>query len=433
MELKRTLKKSTFTPLLTLISFFSVVMLIGLSMDHTIYTSEHTSTLQSVYAGRTFFKISWSIDTRQFFENLNTPEQALNIREARNALDNHELFELHTSVTQSIPFPRESNILYRNEFLAGYEIGQTLPDFVPLIEFKGVVADRYFWNHPFVNLEVGRAFTHDEYYLTALEDSIQPIVLGYEWNNLYGIGDKIEGSVFIDGVTTTFEVVGFLERDSHFRDNNNNLIMLNRYMIIPYLDLTYTPSFDEEEFDQFFQRTYSWNLVNARIVCDDKNASDVSAFVNHIFLEHELFDFELFDESDKAHMGMEISRQRTILALTITVIVTLISGVSLILSVFNKVYKEIKNYSIYRLLGMKKRTIYLMSVLDTAITVVVANVLAYSVFMYMQNIGIEHYMLKTQVLVVIFAVEFVVLSVSLLIVRRKIYNTDLSSVIRGKE
>lgn len=430
MELHRIFKRNILTPLFTLISFFCVIMLVGLSMSYYFATDVYKSSLEEGYGNKSFYKISWDIDTRQLLENLGAPEMVLKQRDAIIALDSADSFELHTSRVEQLSFLKTANVRYKDEWLSGYENGFTIPEISSTIALKSILADRYFWENPFVKLESGRVFNDEEYLLDTLAGNIVPVVLGHEYNEYYQIGDTME-SLLLE-CETILLVVGFLERDSYFYDNNNRRWLLNRYIVTPYHDLTYTPVLEGEDTDYFYRGTYMSRLMNARIVCDTTNAQRAVERANSILAYYGLYDFKLFDESGGAQRGYVESVQISNFALTFTAILIIISSAALILAVFNKVYREIKSYSIYRLIGMSKRAIYLMSVFDTVITVIIANIFAFA-FAYLMKSNFSTNIMDAPIMVVVFTIEVVVLAVSLLIIRYKIYNTDLSSVIRGKE
>jgi hypothetical protein len=74
----------------------------------------------------------------------------------------------------------------------------------------------------------------------------------------------------------------------------------------------------------------------------------------------------------------------------------------------------------------------MMSVLETALTVLLANVLSLGVLSYL-SVSWNSFLLRGEVIAVIFIMQFTVFLTALLITRNKLYKTDLSSMIRGRE
>lgn len=435
MELRRLIANGKFISLFTMLGFIAVVMLIALSVNTYARLSEHSAILKQSYDERHYYKIGPSIEYGQYLENMRPIEMVIRARDTALSLDRSTNFEWHRNTfAPSASFKKDASVMIKDEWLRDYDRGFTAEDYPDGVTLKIISTDKYFWNNPFVKLESGRVFTADEYFIHSLQDNIIPVVLGHEYKEFYEINDIIKDYVLYEGTAgnayADLQVVGFLEEGSYFYDINHVTVPLNRYMIVPWQDVMFTPSTELEE--AFMRGVYMPRFDNSRIVCDANIAENVKAEAERIFVENGLFDYRLFDETSGIESDYRSNNQMTMILFTVTLIITLISTASLIMAVMNKVHREIKSYSIYRLLGVRLRSIYIMSVSETVLTVLLANILSLGLLSYL-SISWNSFLLRGEVVAVIFVMQFAVLLTALLITRNKLYKTDLSSMIRGKE
>ncbi|MBR6836362.1 MAG: hypothetical protein IKM72_10240 [Oscillospiraceae bacterium] len=84
-----------------------------------------------------------------------------------------------------------------------------------------------------INLLNGRKFEDEEYEISDEDNNTLPVILGYDYNSIYNIGDYIEADTFTFNGQGIFLVVGILAKDTIINLESDNKLNLNRYMILP--------------------------------------------------------------------------------------------------------------------------------------------------------------------------------------------------------
>ncbi len=403
-----------------------MIVLIGLSFSYLLERSEYEKTMKDSYGNKAFYKIVYDGDINDLFENVFEGDSILNVKSAFEQLVIQDDYQYSYSDVQGIFFVGESNIRYKEECELGYETGESVDDYVAL---KAIYADKLFFEKNTLKLSSGTPFTEEDFYIESDENVSIPVILGSAYSGLYKIGDEISNANFWCEVPITLVVQGFFEQDSYFYDNNNQKVLLNRYMTVPSIEVS-------EEFsdDYFLKGAYNGiKLMNARVICDEADENEVISKVNAILNENQLYDFYLFDESDGASRILESSKEFTFLGLLITAITLIVCTIMLILGVFSKLLKEIKNYSIYILLGFSKAKIFIFVILETLLIFIPSNIIGLIIFGLMKAKDFDEKILDPVILLTILISEIVVIIISEIIAVYKIYNTDLSSSVRQKE
>lgn len=427
-EILRILLKNWKIILLNIIGFTSMVVLIGLSMSYYIDKANYRDTLEDSYGNRSFYKILYDGEIPDLYQKIYSTDAILNVKNAFDELSELSGFEFHYTDVQAVFFMDKTNVKYDEQFLDGYETGfaDNNGEYAAL---KAIYADKLFFSDSNVVLAEGNPFTEKDYIFSNSDTSV-PVILGADYAQYYKTGDVIPNANFWDETNITLHVAGFLAEDSYFYDNNNEQVILNRYMIIPDVEVENRSECSES----FFLGAYSGTkLMNARVVCNNGKEDQMISAVNQILNENELYDFYLFDESSGAKRILEKSKEFTWIGLLITVLSLVVCTAMLILGAFSRILQEVKNYSIYILIGFGKAKIFIFSVLEVLMIFIPANVISFCVFAKMYTSGFDMSIFHPSIVLTIALTELIVMLVSALITAYKIHSTDLSSVIRQKE
>lgn len=153
--------------------------------------------------------------------------------------DNFNYLEIYENPVVIIGDNIGDKLIYRYEqgetdIYRGTENGQTLNEV------------KCYW----ISSNVGEAFDfrYREGSLWSEQESnndVIPILLGYDYIGIYNVGDTISGITPIDG-RIRFEVCGILEEGSYLV-NNDRMINLDRYVLLPLQDAGTVPESAEEE------------------------------------------------------------------------------------------------------------------------------------------------------------------------------------------
>ncbi|MHB8061679.1 MAG: ABC transporter permease family protein [Ruminiclostridium sp.] len=431
VEITRILKKNRKVFIPTLISFTCSILMIGMALSGYMGQVENEKLLKDGYGNRSFYKIVYDGEIGDLFKKVFRDESILDVQKAMFELSNSKDFDYYYSNPQNIDFFDNTNLKYKDEFLYGYEEGRIHTGYTSL---KALYADKKFFEHNTVKLLSGRAFNNREYVVEDKEDIVLPVVLGYDYSDLYQIGDTLYNSTLWDKTPIDLYVVGFLEKNSYFYNNNNKLVALNRYMIIPYIDPTFNPVLKDGSIDSFFVGAYDGiKLMNARIVCENENAETVKNKVISILRENKLYDFFLFEETAGATWVYEMIKQFTLLSLSITIITVMVCTIMMILGIYNKLRREIKNYGIYLLIGFERDQIFVFSVLETILIYIISNLIAFAIFDYMVITKYNDDILQLPIIISILFIEMFLLVFAWLLTMKKVMKENLSSTINAVE
>lgn len=429
-EIKRIVKKNKKF-LVNLTGFLCSVIIIALSLNYYIIEKKYEQDLKDSYGDKAFFKITYEgDDLNDMFDTIFGDETILNVSRAVAELDSSSIFTHSYSDADNIFF-LDGDVNYKEECQSGYEDG-TINDETTVL--KVVYADNQFFNGKFLKLSSGRAFTEADHYVANSTNIQLPIILGDGYSELYEIGDVIKNANLWDEHTVDFYIVGFLQKDSCFYDNNNDLVDLDYYMVVPDILPTYDPVQSDGSIDSFYEGAYSGiKLMNSRIICDKADVDEVKQAVMSILNNNQLYDFYLFDETAGAVRTYEGFQYFTTMNLIIMVIIVSVCFIMILLSVNAKILSELKNYSIYLLLGFSKKKIFVYAALETIMIFMLGDVLAAMVFSYMYIIDFSNVITQIPVLLFILSLQIIQLAIVWLITMKNIMKKDLSSLLHRKE
>jgi len=431
LEITRVLKKNKKIFIFTLIGFTCSILLIGLSLSNYMNFLDREKIMKDSYGNMNFYKIIYDGEIEDLFKKVFGDKSILDVQKVSFELGKSKDFDYIYSNPQNIDFFDSLKIKYKDEFLYGYEDGRVQNRYTSL---KAVYADKKFFKNKTVALQSGRGFYDSEYDIKSKDNIVLPVVLGYDYSELYHIGDTIHNGTLWDETPLDLHVIGFLKKDSYFYNNNNKLIALNRYMIIPYFDPRFNPILDNGKIDSFFAGAYNGiKLMNARIVCDNKDAEAVKRKVLSILYNNNLYDFYLFEETAGAKRVYEMSRQFTFLSLFIACVTIIVCAIMMTLGIYNKLRREIKNYGIYLLIGYERDQIFVFSVLDTIVIYIISNFIAFIIFGYMVITKYNKDILQLPIFISILVIEMLLLIIAWVLTMKKIIKSDLSSTINAVE
>ena len=261
-----------------------------------------------------------------------------------------------------------------------------------------------------------------------------PVLLGSAYKNYYKIGDTLTNAHIATEESITLEIVGFFEENSYFYDNNNDKILLNRYMVVPSVETTYNYITETGDIDQFFKYAYdSTKIMNARIICNEDDAENVVKRVNQIFMKNQLYELRLVDESSGAKKALEQSKDLAWSSLIICIFIILFSMIVYGIQMYYKILQNRRKYSVFLLNGITRKQIFLLTLTDTLSVFVLADILFVIFWTLNASRGFEGLGLTGWTFVVIPLMEvFILVAMGILGIKR-IGRLDMSSVLRGNE
>lgn len=358
--------------------------------------SEQTSAEES-YGNKLFYKLILDGE-EEIYHRVFGEENLINLKNAFTQLKSDSDFQYRYTAENIMDFwslndetyGEDDFPPYKHELLDGYESGEA-QIYEDCIKFKAFYVDNLFQNEPNVALSDGQWFSHEDFYVNDSQNITLPIVLGNSYKDIYKIGDEYSHAHLgtIDEIKV--KVVGFLEKDSYFYDNNNVKQILNRYMIVPAVETTYN------SVDDFAKASYdSFKMTNTRIVFDKEKEADVVKKVYEILSENKLYEFRLFNETGGAEKIVTILKSDTIMSLTITAFIVVLLFAIFCIQTYYKLLKNKKKYSTLILNGITKPQLFIIIIIETLLVFALSTVLFYLLYKTFYtnphiDMGLSHY------------------------------------------
>lgn len=386
-EIKEILLKNLKIFLMSVLAFTLLCVTIGICLDNYIYASGEQASMEESYSGKTFFKIIVDGENeviQSFFSSENTES----IKAFFDRMKNDPDFAYRYAHTNQVEFYNveddnfnESDFpAYTDACVTGYESGEVYggSDYLSL---KGVWVDHLFGTESTMSLSSGRWFTEEEFYADDAENLSFPVILGHEYEGLYELGDTLEYAHLgtVDNITLT--VVGFLDEGSYFYDNNNDKIILDRYMMVPEPETGDSFPYLNEDgtYNEFFLSAYSTKIMNCRIICENEVAAQVQEKVSSIIREMGLSAIRISNETDGATQELADAEESTASTLAVCIFILVTCVVVYGIQMNYRIIRGRRKYGILLLNGITKPRIFLLMILDSLIVFLLSDGL-YGIF-----------------------------------------------------
>lgn len=268
-------------------------------------------------------------------------------------------------------------------FLYDYEEGLT--DTSPVDNFKTVkqvlINSNYADKIDLKNLiETGHGFAQDDYY--SEDYHAIPIILGYDYNGIYEIGDVID-VMLQNNICATFKVIGFLKKDSS-AVVNQELIFLDRYILSPSLNIGHEPNNLEDLMYQGFLYLQKSNGVVK--LSSGYELQDFLQYLETLRIKYHMFDFGIINfsllETNALKMLVYENMEVLWILFGLIFIFNAISIASYMIIIINN---SLYRYKVYLLSGYSMRqirkSIYIKLFYYILLPLIIATILC-SIFLY---------------------------------------------------
>ena len=266
----------------------------------------------------------------------------------------------------------------------------------------------------------GRSFSDDDYILESELDKL-PIILGYNYKDIFNIGEKIK--YIYAGKVMEGEVIGILEKNSAVFNDNKYSMPLDNRIILPLADFKYIAKDGEEQFNQSI--VYS-DMLSANIIASI-NSSNVD-ITRKIYDLCNRYDFMKYDPSITASTnGLDMfkgeSEQAVKIMFIMLVVMTTFCIFTFIMNMHNKIEKNMRRYLIQILQGASIKHIMVTYLLETFIVILL-------------SLGISGYLLRKEItisytfLLLLSALAFIVAIITSATIAYRIKNLDSDKLLR---
>ncbi|MGG7159416.1 hypothetical protein [Clostridium baratii] len=266
----------------------------------------------------------------------------------------------------------------------------------------------------------GRSFSDDDYILESELDKL-PIILGYNYKDIFNIGEKIK--YIYAGKVMEGEVIGILEKNSAIFNDNKYSMPLDNRIILPLADFKYIAKDGEEQFNQSI--VYS-DMLSANIIASI-NSSNID-ITRKIYDLCNRYDFMKYDPSITASTnGLDMfkgeSEQAVKIMFIMLVVMTTFCIFTFIMNMHNKIEKNMRRYLIQILQGASIKHIMVTYLLETFIVILL-------------SLGISGYLLRKEItisytfLLLLSALAFIVAIITSATIAYRIKNLDSDKLLR---
>lgn len=136
-------------------------------------------------------------------------------------------------------------------------------------QLQTFIIGRYVYNALSDCIEAGNNFDDEDFTVSSVTDSI-PIILGYQYMDVYSVGDEITLSLHTQPLN--FVVIGFLKENTSFAFGENS-ILLDQKIVVPFYDIAYEPI---DEVNKIYQQIYHLQKCEGYICIDSSsNAEEI--------------------------------------------------------------------------------------------------------------------------------------------------------------
>lgn len=266
----------------------------------------------------------------------------------------------------------------------------------------------------------GRSFSEDDYILESESDKL-PIILGYNYKDIFNIGEKIK--YIYAGKEMEGEVIGILEKNSAIFNDNIYSMPLDNRIILPLADFKYIAKDGEEQFNQSI--VYS-DMLAANIIASI-NSSNID-ITRNIYDICNRYDFMKYDPSITASTnGLDMfkgeSEQAVKIMFIMLVVMTTFCIFTFIMNMHNKIEKNMRRYLIQILQGASIKHIMVTYLLEVFIVILL-------------SLGISGYLLRKEItisytfLLLLSSVAFIVAIITSATIAYRIKNLDSDKLLR---
>lgn len=414
---------------------------INIALTNYIKADDQKKAMEESYGDKHFYKIMVNGSeevVNQFFDG----ENVENIKKLFEQLNADKLLDFRYTTANGIEFYNDEINYNKSMFpsypqqcVDGYEMG--VPEVQDnYLRLKGLYVDRLFNMEKYVTLDSGNWFEADDFVVDVTQNIPLPVIMGSEYKDYYQIGDKLENAHIGTEENITLRVIGFLKENSYFYDNNNDKCLLNRYLLVPSVEVsdTFEKYNDDGTINSFYNSAYdSFKVMNTRIICTAANAKTVKENVEKYFSSDGLYELRLNDETTGAKQQLNEFKSIAISSFVISLIVITFSLIVYGIQLYYKLLRQRKKYSILIFAGISKGQVFWISVADTLVVFILADILFLSFWIINYQRGFDGLGLSAVTFVVIPVLEVLMILILGGYSTRQTFKLNLSSSLRENE
>lgn len=321
-------------------------------------------------------------------------------------------------------YQMESNILIKNfcdEDKFYYEIGQNKYSANPYTNvygnysnIKAAYVNYKYYKHIELEVEEGRNLKKEDFN----ESDITPVVLGYDYKNIYKVGDTFTYFDYMSKKVKKLKVVGILKKNIVFY-SNENIEKYNQYIIAPLTN----PSSESNNSD------YLMRGVNGGLI-ETKDYNKAVKLIENEAKKTGVGSYSIESCTSSLESYLSNCRNEFLNSLKTSIIIFIFVFVSITTIQLNDIKKRMREYGIHLLNGASKSDIIIQNFYTICFYVIFGVGIGYYVEYISSKSDTIYYdnfkVLLT--LIIIFSIFIVVVEI---ILCSKLKNIQINKIIRG--
>lgn len=287
--------KSVLVIINIIISFFAFLSILLLS--NLEISGDQKIVFENIRSNNKKYRIvDDGVDVSKYYRSLS---EFTNLKNFYNSLSHNDKFDYYELIQQplNIETSAEDKDIFI-KFSPDYEYGE-ISDLVTIGDKKYLTVKNFFvgmnyYNELNFNIAEGRGFNESDIVLKDMNESI-PAIMGYEYMQIFNVGDTINVNHLDCNLKLC--IIGFLEENSYMPlSSQDSFININRYMLLPSINFSFSPTTSEE---LFFQGAFYLQKINGYIVLNNCNINEAMRYIDNAKLSNGLlFDFLLVKENN---------------------------------------------------------------------------------------------------------------------------------------
>ena len=287
--------KSLFAVINIILSFFT--FLSALLFSNLEISGSVKSAFENIQSNNEKYHIvDDGMDVSKYYRSLS---EFINLKNFYNLLSHNDKFEYYELIQQ--PLNMETSVEDKKTFIKfspDYEYGES-SDLVTIddkkyLAVKNIFVSMNYYNELNFNIVKGRGFNKDDILFKNMKDSI-PVIMGYEYMQIFQVGETINVN-HLD-CDLKLNISGFLAENSYIpMSSQDSFINTNRYMLLPSINFSFTPTTNDE---LFLQGAFYLQKINGYILLNNCDIKEAMRYIDNVKLSNGiLFDFLLVKENN---------------------------------------------------------------------------------------------------------------------------------------
>ena len=239
----------------------------------------------------------------------------------------------------------------------------------------------------------GRNFTDED--MVFVKGEPRPVLLGYKYRDYYKIGDiiNIESNVMYEDLVNEIEVIGFLEEDTSFIDRSGTKVYdMDNYIVAPAIYMTWDEYLQlEEKHDHVFSvvrnANYLYSLFDMKLYIPFEYENEVLAEIQKTINEYSgVAQCVKLNNVGQASLKWQ-SRTESVTSffIEITFVVMFFAVVTVLISITNRVSRNMKDYAIHITVGATRGNAVMFIVAEMGIILTCSIILGLVATKWMMN------------------------------------------------